>query len=291
MKLEGVFVALVTPFENGRINEEKIRELVRLQLENGTDGIVPCGTTGESPALSEAERNRVIEIVIEEVDGKATVIAGTGTNNTDSTMQATQRAKEMGADAALVITPYYNKPTQEGLFRHFEAVARSVDLPVVIYNVPARTSVNMLPETVARLMQFDNIVAIKEASGDLVQISEVIQRCGDRLSVLSGDDLLFAPILIVGGCGIISVTSNVAPREVKALYEAFRASDPVSMSQWHQKLFPLSRALFLETNPIPVKTALNLIGKEVGEVRLPLAPMSEANRNKLAHVLQEYGLV
>jgi 4-hydroxy-tetrahydrodipicolinate synthase len=291
MKLEGSFVALVTPLKNGQLNEQKIRELVKFQIDNGTDGLVPCGTTGESPTLSEEEKNRVIEIVIAEAKGKATVVAGTGSNDTAKTIKATQRAKEMGADAALVITPYYNKPTQEGLFRHFEAVTKAVDLPIMIYNVPGRTGVNMQPATVARLAKLDAIVAIKEASGDLNQVSEIINTCGDRIRVFSGDDSLFAPILSVGGVGVVSVVANIAPKDLKALYTAFKANDIAKMQKLHHQLFPLCQAMFYETNPVPVKTAMNLMGMDVGELRLPLAPMSEVNKTRLAQVLKTYGLL
>ena len=290
MNLEGTFVALVTPFKNGKINEEKIRELVRLQIENGTDGIVPCGTTGESPALSEEEKNRVIEIVIEEAKGKALVIAGTGTNNTEKSVKATAQAKEMGADAALVITPYYNKPTQAGLIRHFEAVAE-VNLPIMIYNVPGRTSVNMLPSTVEKLSRLDQIVAIKEASGDLNQVSEILTRCKDNIKVFSGDDSLFAPILAVGGVGVVSVVANLVPQYLKSLYEAFKSNEIVRMQQLHHQLFELCQAMFYETNPGPVKTAMNLMGMDVGELRPPLAPMSETNKEKLIESLKVYGLL
>jgi len=290
MNLEGTFVALVTPFKNGKINEEKIRELVRLQIENGTDGIVPCGTTGESPALSEEEKNRVIEIVIEEAKGKALVIAGTGTNNTEKSVKATQQAKEMGADAALVITPYYNKPTQAGLIRHFEAVAE-VNLPIMIYNVPGRTSVNMLPSTVEKLSRLDQIVAIKEASGDLNQVSEILTRCKDNIKVFSGDDSLFAPILAVGGVGVVSVVANLVPQYLKSLYEAFKSNEIARMQQLHHQLFELCQAMFYETNPGPVKTAMNLMGMDVGELRPPLAPMSETNKEKLIESLKVYGLL
>ena len=290
MNLEGTFVALVTPFKNGKINEEKIRELVRLQIENGTDGIVPCGTTGESPALSEEEKNRVIEIVIEEAKGKALVIAGTGTNNTEKSVKATQQAKEMGADAALVITPYYNKPTQAGLIRHFEAVAE-VNLPIMIYNVPGRTSVNMLPSTVEKLSRLDQIVAIKEASGDLNQVSEILTTCKDNIKVFSGDDSLFAPILAIGGVGVVSVVANLVPQYLKSLYEAFKSNEIVRMQQLHHQLFELCQAMFYETNPGPVKTAMNLMGMDVGELRPPLAPMSETNKEKLIESLKVYGLL
>ncbi len=290
MNLEGTFVALVTPFKNGKINEEKIRELVRLQIENGTDGIVPCGTTGESPALSEEEKNRVIEIVIEEAKGKALVIAGTGTNNTEKSVKATAQAKEMGADAALVITPYYNKPTQAGLIRHFEAVAE-VNLPIMIYNVPGRTSVNILPSTIEKLSKLDQIVAIKEASGDLNQVSEILTTCKDNIKVFSGDDSLFAPILAIGGVGVVSVVANLVPQYLKSLYEAFKSNEIVRMQQLHHQLFELCQAMFYETNPAPVKTAMNLMGMDVGELRPPLAPMSETNKEKLIESLKVYGLL
>jgi len=290
MNLEGTFVALVTPFKNGKINEDKIRELVRFQIENGTDGIVPCGTTGESPALSEKEKNRVIEIVIEEAKGKALVIAGTGTNNTEKSVKATEQAKEMGADAALIITPYYNKPTQAGLIRHFEAVAE-VNLPIMIYNVPGRTSVNMLPSTVEKLSKLDQIVAIKEASGDLNQVSEILTRCKDNIKVFSGDDSLFAPILAVGGVGVVSVVANLVPQYLKSLYEAFKSNEIARMQQLHHQLFELCQAMFYETNPGPVKTAMNLMGMDVGELRPPLAPMSGTNKEKLIEALKVYGLL
>lgn len=290
MNLEGTFVALVTPFKNGKINEEKIRELVRFQIENGTDGIVPCGTTGESPALTEEEKNRVIKIVIEEAKGKALVIAGTGTNNTEKSVKATAQAKEMGADAALVITPYYNKPTQAGLIRHFEAVAE-VNLPIMIYNVPGRTSVNILPSTIEKLSKLDQIVAIKEASGDLNQVSEILTTCKDNIKVFSGDDSLFAPILAVGGVGVVSVVANLVPQYLKSLYEAFKSNEIVRMQQLHHQLFELCQAMFYETNPGPVKTAMNLMGMDVGELRPPLAPMSGTNKEKLIEALKVYGLL
>jgi len=291
MNFEGTFVALVTPFEEGKINETKIRELVRFQIENGTNGIVPCGTTGESPTLTEEEKNRVIEIVTEEANGEAIVVAGTGTNNTEKTIQATKRAKEIGAHAALVITPYYNKPTQEGLYRHFEAVVKAVDLPIMIYNVPGRTSVNILPSTVERLAKLEPIAAIKEASGDLNQVSEVINRCGDKIQVLSGDDSLLAPILSIGGVGVVSVVANLVPKDLRSLFVAFQERDLSKVQKLHHQLFPLCEAMFYETNPVPVKTALNLMGKNVGDLRLPLAPMSEKNKERLSEVIKSYGLL
>ncbi len=291
MKLEGSFVALVTPFKNDQLNEQKIRELVRFQIQNGTDGLVPCGTTGESPTLTEEEKFRIFEIVIEEAKGKATVVAGTGTNDTAKSIKATKRAKEMGADAALIITPYYNKPTQEGLYRHFEAIAKAVDLPIMIYNVPGRTSVNILPSTVARLAKFDAIVAIKEASGDLNQVSEIITTCGDQIKLFSGDDSLFLPILSVGGVGVVSVVANVVPKDLKLMFTAFKSGDTPGVQKWHRKLFPLCQSMFFETNPVPVKTAMNLLGKDVGELRLPLVPMTDANKTRLELALKNYGLL
>ena len=291
MKLEGSFVALVSPFKKEKLYEEKIRELVKFQLQNGTDGIVPCGTTGESPTLSEEEKERLIEIVVEESKGNFPVIAGTGTNNTEKTIKATKRAKDIGADAALVITPYYNKPTQDGLYQHFEAVVKAVDIPVMIYNVPGRTSVNILPETVARLASFENIVAIKEASGDLNQVSEIINRCGDSIKVFSGDDSLFTPILAVGGVGVVSVIANVIPRDLKALYNAFKGNKAAEVQVLHQKLLPLCKAMFIETNPIPVKTAMGLLGMCEPDLRLPMCPMSEWNLERLKKALRDYGLL
>ena len=291
MRLEGPFIALVTPFQNGRLHEERLRDLVRFQVENGSLGIVPCGTTGESPTLSREEKSRVFEIVSDEAAGKATVVAGTGTYSTARTIEMTRRARELGADMALVITPYYNKPTQEGLYRHFEAVCRAVDLPLMIYNVPGRTGVNILPSTVERLSHIDNIVAIKEASGDLNQVSEIVNRCAERIRVFSGDDSLFVPILSVGGVGVVSVVGNIVPRDLRNLWEAYRQSNPARLAELHGKLFPLCQAMFYETNPIPVKTALNLIGKDVGELRLPLVPMSGENTHRLVQAMEGYGLL
>ncbi len=291
MRLEGPFTALVTPFQEGRLHEERLRDLVRFQVENGSLGIVACGTTGESPTLSRKEIYRVFEIVIEESKGKAAVVAGTGTYNTARTIELTTKARQLGADMALVITPYYNKPTQEGLYRHFEAVCRAVDLPLMIYNVPGRTGVNILPSTVERLSHIDNIVAIKEASGDLNQASEIVSRCAERTRVFSGDDSLFVPILSVGGVGLVSVVGNIVPRDMRNLWEAYRESNLALLAELHGRLFPLCQAMFYETNPIPVKTALNLMGKDVGELRLPMAPMSDDNKGRLVQAMERYGLL
>ncbi len=291
MRVEGPFVALVTPFRNGKLHEKRLRELVRFQIDNGTLGLVLCGTTGEAPTLSQAENWRIFEIVIEEARGKVTVVAGTGTYSTAATIEATREAHDLGADMAMVITPYYNKPTQEGLFRHFEAVALGVDLPLMVYNVPARTGVNLQPSTAERLSRIDTIVAIKEASGNLGQVSEIVDRCGDRVRIFSGDDSLFVPILSVGGVGVVSVVGNLVPQDVRALYEAYRESNLSKLKEAHRKLFPLCRAMFYETNPIPVKTALNLMGMDVGDLRLPLVPMSDGNRKRLVEALKSYGLL
>ena len=291
MRLEGPFIALVTPFQNGRLHEERLRNLVRFQVENGSLGIVPCGTTGESPTLSREEIYRVFEIVIEEAKGKAVVVPGTGTYDTARTIELTREARRLGADMAMVITPYYNKPTQEGLYRHFEAVCRAVDLPLMIYNVPGRTGVNILPSTVERLSHIDNIVAIKEASGNLNQVSEIVSRCAERIRVFSGDDSLFVPILSIGGVGVVSVVGNIVPRDLRNLWEAHRESNLARLAELHGKLFPLCQAMFYETNPIPVKTALNLMGKDVGELRLPLAPLSAENTEKLVQAMEGYGLL
>lgn len=291
MRLEGPFVALVTPFHNGRVHEKRLRALVRFQVDNGTMGLVACGTTGESPTLSHAEHSRICEIVIEEAKGKVPVVAGTGTYSTAATIEATQKAQELGADMAMVITPYYNKPTQEGLFRHFEAVALAVDLPLMVYNVPARTGVNLQPSTAERLSRMDTIVAIKEASGNLDQVSEIVDRCGDRVRIFSGDDSLFVPILSVGGVGVVSVVGNLVPRDLRALYEAYREKNMSKLQEGHRKLFPLCQAMFYETNPIPVKTALNLLGMDVGDLRLPLVAMSDKNEIKLKEAMKGYGLL
>jgi len=288
---KGSIVAIVTPFRNGEIDEERLRELVEFQIENGTDGIVPCGTTGEASTLDYDEHDRVIEIVVQQAKKRVPVIAGTGSNSTKEAIEITEHAKRVGADGALLVTPYYNKPTQEGLYRHYKTVAESVALPQVLYNVPGRTGVNMLPETVARLADISNIVGIKEASGSLQQVSEIISLCGDKIEVLSGDDFITFPIMACGGSGVISVTANIMPKEVAGMVDAFNAGDLEEARRLHLMLLRISNAMFIETNPTPVKTALGLMGKCDDEVRLPLAPMSEANRNKLAAVMKEYKLI
>lgn len=288
---EGSIVALVTPFKNGQVDEEGLRQLVEFQIENGTDAIVPCGTTGESSTLNYEEHIKVIEIVIEQVAKRIPVIAGTGSNSTAEAIELTQQAKDAGADGVLLVTPYYNKPSQEGLYRHFMAIADNVDIPQVLYNVPGRTSVNMLPETVARLAFHRNIVAIKEATGSLQQASEIISLCGDSIGVLSGDDFITFPLMASGGKGIISVVANIMPREVAHLVDAFNAGDMDEARRLHLKLLKISNAMFIETNPVPVKTALGMMGKCSGDVRLPLCSMSDANTARLGAIMKEYGLI
>ena len=288
---QGSIVAIVTPFNNGAVDEEKLRELVEFQIENGTDAIVPCGTTGESSTLNYVEHDRVIKIVVEQVKKRVPVIAGTGSNSTHEAIEITQHAKELGADGALLVTPYYNKPSQEGLYLHYMAVANAVALPQVLYNVPGRTAVNLLPETVARLALHPNIVAIKEATGSLQQASEVMALCGDNITVLSGDDFITLPMMACGAKGVISVTANIMPKEVAALVDAFNAGDMEEAKRLHLYLLKISNAMFIETNPVPVKTGVALLGRCRDEVRLPLAPLAEANRTKLTAIMKEYGLI
>jgi 4-hydroxy-tetrahydrodipicolinate synthase len=259
-------------------------------INKGVAGIVPCGTTGESATLSWEEHNHVVDVALEQAKGKIQVIAGAGSNNTSESLNAAAHARQMGADAILCIRPYYNKPTQEGLYRHFKTIASKVDIPIVLYNVPGRTGVNLLPQTVERLCECPTIVAIKEASGNVLQISEIHRRCGDRLTILSGDDPLTLPILACGGKGVISVVANFAPEKLIAMISAFFANDVKSAMDLHEKLMPLSQAMFIETNPIPVKTAMNLLGMNAGPLRLPLVPMEESNKQTLLAVLRTYGL-
>jgi len=287
----GSIVAIVTPFRNGRVDERALGDLIEFQIAAGTDGIVPCGTTGESATLSHTEHDRVVAFTVEAVRRRVPVIAGTGSNSTEEAVALTRHAKQAGADGALLITPYYNKPMQEGLFRHYKGVAEAVDLPIVLYNIPGRTGVNMSPPTVARLTSVRNIVAIKEGSGSLQQVSEILKACGDRMTVLSGDDALTLPMLAIGAKGVITVTANIAPAEMAAMLDAFAAGRLDEARRQHYKLFPLFTALFFETNPIPVKEALALMGKIDGELRLPLSPMAPDTREKLARALKEYGLI
>jgi 4-hydroxy-tetrahydrodipicolinate synthase len=289
---EGAIAAIVTPFKNGKIDEAGLRELIEFQIANGTRGIVPCGTTGESPTLSYKEHERVIEIAIEQTAKRVPVIAGTGSNCTEEAISLTSHAKKVGADAALLISPYYNKPTQEGIYRHFEKVAKAVDIAIIVYNIPGRTSSNIEPETMARLAGIDNIVGVKEASGSMKQITDTIAMCPDDFIVVSGEDYLTFPLLCVGGKGVISVASNAAPREMADLCDLFFQGRYEESRKLYYKLLPLLHIFFIETNPAPIKAALAMMKKiESEEVRLPLVTMSEANKDRLRKVLESYGLL
>ena len=283
----GSLVAIVTPFKNGKFDEKAMASLIEFHVANGTHGIVPCGTTGESATLAPEEHERVVAATVEIVNRRLPVIAGTGSNSTDEAIKFTKHAKAVGADGALLITPYYNKPTQEGLFQHFEAVAKAVDLPQILYNIPGRTSVNMLPATTARLSQLPSIVGIKEGSGSLQQVSEIIHRSQDGFLILSGDDPLTLPMMALGGKGVITVTANVSPKDMANMVSAALKNDYEQARLLHYKLTPLFSSLFLETNPIPVKAALAMMGKMSEEVRLPLTPLADEYRPKLREALQQ----
>ena len=287
----GSLVAIVTPFRKGKVDERALAELIEWQIAKGTSGIVPCGTTGESATLSHDEHNRVIELTVEVVRRRVPVIAGTGSNSTDEAITLTRHAKQAGVDGALLITPYYNKPTQEGLYRHYKAIAEAVDLPLVLYNIPGRTGVNMLPATIARLSAIQTIIGVKEGSGSVQQASDIVQMCGDRLTVLAGDDSLTLPMMAVGGKGVITVTANIMPAEMAGLVKAFAEGRVQEARRLHFKLSPLFTALFYETNPIPVKEALGLMGRIDPELRLPLCPMGQDTREKLIGVLKEAALI
>jgi 4-hydroxy-tetrahydrodipicolinate synthase len=289
--LSGSFTALITPFRSGDIDEIALRRLVDFQIEHGISGLVPCGTTGESVTLTETEHNRVIEIVVDQSAGRVPVIAGTGSNNTAATIERTRQSQAAGADAALIVVPYYNKPTQEGMIRHYSAIAEATSLPIVLYNVPGRTGVNLLPESFAQLSAIPNIVAIKEAGGNLDQVSEILTSVSEDFGILSGDDSLTLPIMSVGGHGVISVVSNIAPAPVAQLVNACLRGDFHCARDIHHRIFDLCRAMFIENNPTAVKTAAAMLGLCSDEVRLPLISMGEANRRRLAEALSRAGLV
>jgi len=287
----GSIVAIVTPFKNGKVDEEAFRELIEFQIENGTSAIVPCGTTGESATLDVEEHARVIDITLETVKKRVPVIAGTGGNSTSEAIELSGHAKRAGADATLQVTPYYNKPTQEGLYQHFKAIAKAVALPQVLYNVPGRTGVNMLPETVARLAELPEVVAIKEASGNLGQMAEIVRLAGENITLLSGDDNVTLPSLALGGKGVISVVANIVPRDSADLIKAWEEGNVAEARALFYQLFPLCQAMFFETNPIPVKASLALMGRIQDEMRLPLCAMSPANQERLKKALRDYGLI
>lgn len=289
---KGALVAIITPFKNGTVDEESLRSLIDFQIENGSSGIVPCGTTGESPTLSHDEHKRVIEITVDQVKKRVPVVAGAGSNNTAEAIDLTKHAKAVGADAALHITPYYNKPTQEGLFRHYEAIAKEAKFPLVVYNIAGRTGVNIEPVTMARMAELPEIVAVKEASGSLGQMAEIVQLCGDKLTLLSGDDNLILPIMAIGGAGVISVIANIAPQQTADIINAWEAGEVQKAQELYMKLLPLCKAMFLETNPIPVKAAAAMLGLiPDGSMRLPMTDLAQDKVPQLKKALIDYGLL
>ncbi len=288
----GTLPAIITPFrKNGEIDEEALRGLIAFLIQNGVNGIVPCGTTGESATLTHEEHKEVIRITVEAVNREVPVLAGTGSNSTAETIDLTRAAKKAGADGALLISPYYNKPSQEGIYRHYQKIAEETAFPLVLYNVPGRTSLNILPETVARLSKIGEIIGIKEASANLHQISRMIDQSEEGFLVLSGDDFTVLPTLVIGGCGVISVVANTAPKEMSKMVRSFFKGDLDTARELHYKLLDLMGAMFLETNPLPVKTALHLMGKCEETFRLPLCPMGEGTRARLTAVLKDYQLI
>lgn len=288
----GSIVAIVTPFKNGQVDIAKFKELIEFQIKSGIQGIVPCGTTGESPTLTHEEHNLVVETCVATVKKRVPVIAGTGSNATAEAIALTQHAAKAGADGALVVTPYYNKPTQKGLYLHFKAVADSVKIPIILYNIESRTGRNIETDTVARLARdCKNIIGVKEASGNLQQMKDVRRACGEKFTLLSGDDALTLPVLEMGGVGVISVVANIIPKDVAALITAFNSGNKSKASEINDKMIPLIKAMFIETNPIPVKKAMELLGLCSSQMRLPLCDMEDANVEKLKIALQNYGLL
>jgi len=288
----GSMVAIVTPFQaDGRFDEESYRQLIEFQLENGTDVIVPCGTTGESATLDFEEHEFVIKVCIDQVNKRVPVIAGTGANNTAEAIHLSKTAKNNGADGLLLVCPYYNKPSQEGIYQHYKKIAEEVALPQVLYNVPGRTGINMSAETTARLAEFANIVAIKEASGSLVQVSEILAKAGDKIDVISGDDFLTFPMMACGAKGVISVSANAIPAQVKAMVKATQDGDYAAARKLHLELLDFHNAMFIESNPVPVKQTLALFGKCRADVRLPLVGISPVALEKLKTVLKNYQLI
>jgi len=287
----GSIVALVTPLKNGAVDWQSLEALVEFHLENGTHGIVPCGTTGESATLSHHEHDEVIRAVIKAVKKRIPVIAGTGSNSTDEAVRLTREAEKSGADGALMISPYYNRPTQDGIYQHYKRVASEVGIPIIIYNIPGRTGSKIEPETLARLAEVENIAGVKEATGSVDQAIDVIRLCGDRFAVYSGEDSLIFSLMALGGKGVVSTVANIAPKETAQLTEACLMGDWEKGRDIQFKLVPLIRSLFIETNPIPVKTALSLMGKCTAELRLPLTPMAEGNLQKLTVAMRHFGLL
>lgn len=285
----GLTVALITPFRGGQVDYDALGKLIDWHVQEGTDCLAPVGTTGESPTLNHEEHEQVIAAVVERARGRIKVMPGTGSNSTSEALRLTKFARKAGADGVLMVGPYYNKPTQEGYYRHFAAVSEAVDIPIVLYNIPGRTGSNILPETIVRLARLTNIVAIKEATGSMDQASHIASQC--NLTILSGDDSLTLPLLSIGGRGVVSVVGNIVPRDMKALLTAFEQGNLAKAREWHNKLFPLCRDMLgAATNPIPLKTAMKFLGRDTGELRLPLCPMDAAGENKLKQTLKEYGL-
>ncbi len=292
MEIKGLFTAIVTPFDRkGNLDEEGMKRNIDFQIENGVNGIVPVGTTGESATLSEEEHKRIVEISIGHVNGRCLVIAGTGSNNTAEAIEYTKHARDSGADAALLITPYYNKPTQEGIYQHYKKIAETVDIPMILYTVPGRTMVNIEPQTMERLSKIQNIMGIKDASGSLDQVTREIQLCGNNFTVLSGDDSLNFPIISLGGKGAISVVSNITPKLLRESVWAALDGNLKKARELHYKLYPLFKVMFIETNPAPLKAAMEMMGLAAGEPRLPLVPVSNESREKIRKVLAEMGII
>lgn len=285
-------VALVTPFHGGEIDVQALQHLVEFHIQNGTSALVPCGTTGESATLSHEEHEQVVEMTLQTARGRIPVIAGTGSNNTQEALRLTRHAQKAKADAALLIAPYYNRPTQEGLYQHFRTVAEAVEIPILVYNIASRTGVNIEPETFARLSNIPNIVGVKEASGSLEQMSRIKALCGDRFALISGDDALTLPVLSIGGTGVISVVANLVPDLVAKMVRSFEKGNLKEARRLHYHLLPLVKAMFLETNPIPVKTAMKLAHLiDDPALRLPMCPMSTGNLEKLKTTLRAYRLI
>lgn len=286
----GLTVAIITPFKNGRVDEAALKKIVDFHIDAGTNGLCPVGTTGESPTLTHDEHNRVISIVCEHAAGRVKVMAGTGSNSTIEAIEMTKHAKAAGADGAMMVAPYYNKPTGEGFYQHYRAVAEAVDLPIILYNIPGRTAKNMEPDVVARIAEIPNVVAIKEATGSMDQASRTLAET--NLTVLSGDDSLTLPLLSMGGSGIVSVVGNIVPKDMLALLKAWKDGDIAGAQQAHFKLFTLCRDLLgIATNPIPIKAAMRLLGLDSGELRLPMTPLSPAEEGRLKQTLTQYGLL
>ncbi len=288
MKISGSYVALVTPFASGEVDYESLAGLIEFQIASGTQGLVPCGTTGESPTLTHEEQHRVTSFTVEQAAGRVPVVGGTGSNSTDEALRLTRYAKSCGADACLVVNPYYNKPTQQGLYEHIARIAE-VDLPIVLYNIPGRCSVEMTPETIVRMYEdIEQVVAVKEATGKLDYASAVASACD--IAILSGDDSLTLPISSVGGSGVISVLGNILPAEVRKLCDAIAAGDSQAARDQHLRLYPAFKAMFTETNPIPIKTALAMAGRISEELRLPMTRLSDCHRQPLAKLLADFGV-